>query len=52
VIVNSIVAIGFIALCPMLVWQWGYFGAAGAMAALQVAGTLARALWLSRRTTD
>jgi O-antigen/teichoic acid export membrane protein len=51
-IVNAIVAIGFIALCPLMIWHWGYVGAAGAMLALQVAGTMARALWLSRRTAE
>ena len=51
-IVNSIIAIAFIAICPFLVWKWGYIGAAGAMLALQIVGTIARAVWLSKRPTE
>jgi O-antigen/teichoic acid export membrane protein len=51
-IVNSIVTIAFISICPLLVWKWGYMGAAGAMLALQIVGTIARAVWLSKRPTE
>jgi len=50
--VNLIVTIAYMSLFPFLVWNWGYIGAAGAMLALQIVGTIARAVCLSKRPAE
>jgi O-antigen/teichoic acid export membrane protein len=50
-IVTAAVTVAVMLLFPLLVSRWGELGAAGAMLALQVVGTLARVLWLWKRSS-
>jgi O-antigen/teichoic acid export membrane protein len=48
-IINSTVTIGIMLFYPVFVWKWGFIGAAAAMLALHILGTVARGLWLWKR---
>ena len=49
-IVSSVVTVGVMSIYPFFVWRWGVLGAAVAILALQVIGTLVRGLWLWKRS--
>ena len=49
-IVSSAVTVSIMLVYPFIIWKWGFLGAAGAMLALHVVGTLARGLWLWKQS--
>jgi hypothetical protein len=50
-VVSSVVTIGVMLVYPLVVWNWGFLGAAVGMLALQVINTLARGVWLWTRSS-